>query len=339
MPKKKKTTVNFGVIGLGMGRYHLEGYLKAPNCNLIGIADIDENRLNDCKNRYGIENAFKDYHDLLALKELDAVSVALPNYLHKPVSIDALNAGKHVMVEKPMALNAAEGQEMLETAKKQGLILMLHFNNRYRGDIQMIKKFVDTGEFGDIYYAKTGWVRRRGVPGAGSWFSNKKLSGGGPLIDLGVHVIDMTMYMMGCPKPVAVSGCAVQAFPEYSKYGTFDVEDFASAYIRFENGATMAVEVSWAQNCPSEKQFSEIYGTKAGASLSPLVIWTEQNGILTDIEPKSLRGISQFEHFADCILNKKTPISSAQDGVTMMKILDAIYASSELKREVVIKWE
>jgi len=339
MPRKKKTMVNFGVIGLGMGRYHLEGYRNAPNCNLIGIADINEDRLKDCKEKYGIENTFKDYNDLLAMKELDAVSVALPNFLHKPVCIDALNAGKHVMTEKPMALNAAEGEEMRDVAKKQGLILMLHFNNRYRADIQMIKKYVDNDEFGDIYFAKAGWIRRRGVPGAGSWFSNKKLSGGGPLIDLGVHVIDMTMYMMGCPKPVAVTGQTIQAFPEFSKYGTFDVEDFASAYIRFDNGATMAVEVSWAQNCQSEKQYSEIYGTKAGATLSPLTIWTEQNGVMIDIEPKHIKGLSQFEHFADCIMNKKTPISSADDGVAMMKILDAIYASSETKREVIINWD
>jgi len=155
MPRKKKTIVNVGVIGLGMGRYHLEGYLKAPNVKVIGLADLDENRLNDCKNHYGIENTFKDYNDLLALKELDAVTVAVPNYLHKSISIDALNAGKNVLVEKPMALSAEEGQEMLDTAKKQGLILMLHFNNRYRADVQMIKKYVDAGEFGDIYFAYT----------------------------------------------------------------------------------------------------------------------------------------------------------------------------------------
>lgn len=335
--KKKKDYVNFGVIGLGMGRGHLEGYLRAPNAKVIGIADINEDRLKDCKEHYGIEKAFKDYNELLALKELDAVSVAVPNYLHKPITIDALNAGKHVMVEKPMALNAKEGQEMLDSAKKNGLKLMLHFNNRYRGDVQVIKRYVDAGDFGDIYFAKTGWIRRRGVPGAGSWFCNKALSGGGPLIDLGVHVIDMTMYMMGSPKPVSVMGSTIQGFPEYAKHGTFDVEDFASAYIRFENGATMVVEVSWAMNCQSEKQYSEIFGTKAGASLSPLIIWSERDGNLIDIEPKNPKGLSQFQHFAECILEDKTPISSGEDGVLMMKILDAIYASAEKGKEVVIK--
>lgn len=334
---KKKDKVGFGVIGLGMGRGHLEGYLKASNAEVVGIADINEARLNDCKKQYNLKNAFTDYHELLALKELDAVSIAVPNYLHKPITIDALNAGKHVLVEKPMALNAAEGQEMLDTAKKQGLKLMLHFNNRYRGDVQLIKKYVEAGEFGEIYFAKTGWVRRRGIPGAGGWFTTKSQSGGGPLIDLGVHVIDMTMYMMGSPKPVAASGCAVQKFPQIVGRGTFDVEDFASAYIRFENGATMAVEVSWAQNCAAEKQYSEIYGTKAGASLSPLVIWTEKAGILADLEPKNPRGLSQFQHFATCILEDKTPISPGEHGVFMMKILDAIYKSSETKREVIIE--
>jgi predicted dehydrogenase len=338
MPRRKKT-VNFGVIGLGMGRGHLEGYLRAPNARVVGIADINEVRLEDCKNRYSIKKVFTDYHDLLALKNLDAVSVAVPNYLHKPITVDALEAGKHVLVEKPMALNAREGQKMLDTAEKNGLKLMLHFNNRYRGDVQMVKRYVDAGDFGDVYFAKTGWIRRRGIPGAGSWFTTKSRSGGGPLIDLGVHVIDMTMYMMGSPKPVAVSGCAVQKFPQTVRGGTFDVEDFASAYIRFENGATMAAEVSWAMNCAEERQYSEIYGSKAGANVSPLTIWTERHGILENIQPKNPRGISLYEHFASCILEDKTPISPGEHGVIMMKILDAIYASSETGREVIIKWD
>jgi len=336
---RRKRTVNFGVIGLGMGRGHLEGYVKAPNSKVAGIADLNETRLKDCKDRYGISKTFTDYHDLLALKNLDAVSIAVPNYLHNPITLDALKAGKHVLVEKPMALNAEEGQEMLDTANKHGLKLMLQFNNRYRGDIQFLKRCVDAGDFGEIYFAKTGWVRRRGVPGAGTWFTDKKRSGGGPLIDLGVHVIDMTMYMMGSPKPVAVSGCTVQKFPQLAKSGKFDVEDFASAYIRFENGATMIAEISWAMNCPAERIYSEIYGTKAGASVSPLTIWTEEHGALADIEPKHVKGLSQFEHFADCILKDKTPISPGEHGVLMMKVLDAIYESSETEREVVIDWD
>lgn len=336
---QKKKTVNFGVIGLGMGRGHLEGYLRAPNAEVIGIADLNEARLKECKERYNIENAFTNYHDLLKLKKLDAVSIAVPNFLHKPITIDALEAGKHVLVEKPMALNAKEGQEMLDTAKKRGLKLMLQFNNRYRGDVQMIKKYVEAGDFGDIYFAKTGWVRRRGIPGAGGWFTTKAQSGGGPMIDLGVHVIDMTMYMMGSPKPIAASGCTVQKFPQLVGRGTFDVEDFASAYVRFDNGATMAIEISWAMNCAEERQYSEIYGTKAGASLSPLVIWTEKAGMLANLEPKNPKGLSQFEHFATCILEDKTPISPGEHGVLMMKVLDAIYESSETGKEVIIKWD
>jgi predicted dehydrogenase len=337
LSKKKK--VNFGVIGLGMGRHHLEGYIKAANAKVIGIADINEDRLKNAEKSYNIANTFTDYHDMLDMKELDAVSIAVPNYLHRPITIDALKAGKHVMVEKPMALNAQEGQEMLDVAKKRELKLMLHFNNRYRGDVQMIKRYVDAGDFGEIYFAKTGWIRRRGIPGAGGWFTTKAQSGGGPLIDLGVHVIDMTMYMMGSPKPVAVSGCTAQKFSHIVGKGTFDVEDFASAYVRFDNGATMAVEISWAMNCAAERQYSEIYGTKAGATLNPLTIWTEERGILIDIEPKTLKGLSQFEHFAECIIKDKTPISPGEHGVLMMKVLDAIYASSESGREILIQWD
>jgi predicted dehydrogenase len=145
------------------------------------------------------------------------------------------------------------------------------------------------------------------------------------------------MYMMGLPKPVAVSGCAIQKFPQLVGRGTFDVEDFASAYIRFENGATLAVEVSWAMNCAAERNYAEIYGTKAGATLNPLTIWSEKHGALINIEPKASKGISLYEHFATCILEDKTPISPGEHGVTMMKILDGIYASSETGREVVIE--
>lgn len=171
---QRKRIVNFGVIGLGMGRGHLEGYMKAPNSKVVGLADLNETRLKDCKDRYGVSKTFTNYHDLLALKNLDAVSIAVPNFLHNPITLDALKAGKHVLVEKPMALNAQEGQEMLDMANKHGLKLMLQFNNRYRGDIQFLKRCVDAGDFGEIYFAKTGWVRRRGVPGAGTWFTDKK---------------------------------------------------------------------------------------------------------------------------------------------------------------------
>jgi predicted dehydrogenase len=335
---RKKRVVNVGVIGLGMGRYHLRGYLNAPNTKVIGLADINEQRLESAKSEFGVNKVYTDYKDLLAVKSLDAVSIAVPNYLHMPITVDALKAGKHVLVEKPMALNAKEGQKMLDVAEKNGLKLMLHFNNRYRGDVQAIKRHVEAGDFGEVYFAKTGWVRRRGIPGAGGWFTTKAQSGGGPLIDLGVHVIDMTMYVMGCPKPTTVSGMAAQKFPQLVRRGTFDVEDFASAYVRFETGATMAVEVSWAMNCSSERNYSEIYGTKAGASLNPLQIWTERHGVLANVEPIDVKGISQFEHFADCILNDKDPISSGEHGVTMMKILDAIYESSQTGREVIIDW-
>lgn len=208
---------------------------------------------------FDIPDIYTDYRELLARDDIDAVSVCVPNFLHKEITVAALQAGKHVLCEKPMAMNADEAKAMLAAANESGKILMIGFNIRFRSDVQRLKQFVDAGDLGEIYYAKTGYIRRRGTPFG--WFSVKAESGGGPVIDLGVHVIDMTRFMMGNPRPVSVSASTYQKFRHYHIQDSqawcssdvtdglrsgeqFDVEDLAAAFIRFDNGATMAVEVS-----------------------------------------------------------------------------------------------
>jgi predicted dehydrogenase len=220
---------------------------------------------------------------------------------------------------------------------------MMCFNNRYRGDTQLLKQYVEGGDLGEIYFAKTGWVRRRGIPGLGGWFTTKSKSGGGPLIDLGVHMIDVTMWLMGNPEPTTVSGATYTEFGDKAAKasgGTYDVEDLAAGFVRFANGASMLFEASWASNVREERTYSEILGSKGGAELSPLTIFTEQHGALVDIQPK-FRSIGGHEaaiaHFVDCILNGTQPISPGEDGVKMMKILDALYQSAEAGKEVQIQ--
>ncbi|MFH1904019.1 MAG: Gfo/Idh/MocA family oxidoreductase [bacterium] len=343
--------INVGVVGLGMGRGHVNNYLKCKDASLIAICDINDEKLQSCKNELNIPYAFKDCNKMFKLKELDAVSIAIPNFLHAPVSIAALRAGKHVMCEKPLAMNAKEAQEMVDVARSEGLTLMTHFNSRFFPTSQYIKKFIDTGNLGEIYFARTGWHRRRGVPWrTAGWFTDKKMAGGGPLIDLGVHRIDLAMWFMGNPKPVSVCGATYTkiAHKIAKKIGKkYDVEDLASAYIRFENDATMAVETSWASN--SEKQedgFTQVYGDKGGAVQKNIgdtykfeaKIFKEEAGECVEIIPKSYSlpwGNAQG-HFVKCLIDGKEPMATGEQGLDIMKILDAIYESSMIKKEVII---
>jgi predicted dehydrogenase len=215
---------------------------------------------------------------------------------------------------------------------------MMAFNNRYRGDTQLLKRFVEAGELGDLYYGKTGWVRRHGAPGAGGWFTTKELSGGGPMIDLGVHALDLTWWLMGQPKPVSVAGSAFfslgpKEMEAKGAKGTFDVEDAAVAHIRFENGAAILLEVSWLLHTPKESFYSSIMGTDGGASAEPdFRIVKDMYGSPVDLTPQApnVNGHEgEMVHFIDCIRKGTEPISTAQDGLNVQKMLDGIYRSAE----------
>ena len=198
-----------GIIGTGsISAMHIEGYLKNPNVELYAFCDINEAQLKKMAAKYGITRTYTDCNEMLKLKELDAVSVCTWNSAHAPCTIAALNAGKHVLCEKPMATSAAEAREMLEAAKRNHKLLMIGFVRRYGNDCRIVKDFIDKDFIGDIYYAKATYLRRNGNPGG--WFGDKSRSAGGPLIDLGVHVIDLTRYLMGNPKPVSIYGVTYQ---------------------------------------------------------------------------------------------------------------------------------
>ncbi|MCX8052848.1 MAG: Gfo/Idh/MocA family oxidoreductase, partial [Armatimonadetes bacterium] len=218
--------IRVGIVGTGIGRHHARGYQKCPDVEIRAFCDIDETRARRCAEEYGARDVYTDFREMMKDPEIDAVSVCTPNALHAPVTITAFEAGKHVICEKPLATNAADGRAMVEAGKKAGKIFMMAFNNRFRGDTQLLKKCIEAGELGEIYYAKTGWLRRKGIPGMGGWFTTKSMSGGGPLIDLGVHVLDLTLWLMGNPKPTYVLGSSYAKFgPEMAKKsgGTYDV--------------------------------------------------------------------------------------------------------------------
>lgn len=354
--------LKIGIIGCGgiAKGAHQPAYDEMENIEIVACCDIIKERAVSFAEHFDLDEsvAFTDYKKMIENTELDAVDICTPNYLHSVISIYALEHGLNVFCEKPDAVSSAEAEKMKAAAEKSGKMLMVMRNNRYMPSSTFLKKYIESGKMGDIYTARCAWRRRRGIPGKGGWFTTKELSGGGPLIDLGVHMIDLAMWLMGNPKPVAVSGATYCKFAndesesdsdnskygDYVKDGIFDVEDLAMGFIRFDNGAVLQIEFSWASNVEKECTFVELRGTKSGAYLQydepNLKIFTEENGCNVDIEPKLSKALGghayNLRHFADCVLNGTEPIFVPQQGINMVKILEAIYKSAELGREVTL---
>ena len=350
--------LKIAIVGTGnIFEEHVKAYKANPNVEVYALCDINEETVRTKGAKHEVTNLYTSVDEMLAaLPEIDAVSVCTWNCAHAEVSIKALNAGKHVLCEKPMAMNATEARAMIDASKRNGKKLMIGFVRRFGNDADITKNFINAGNLGDIYYAKATYLRRNGCPGG--WFADKSLSGGGPLIDLGVHVIDLVRYLMGGPKPVAVFGATFSGFGDRDELkdkpgyraksgltGVHDVEDLATALIRFDNGSVLSVEASFNLHIKSDVGNIQLFGTKGGATLSPeFELFTEVNGYLADVSltrPTALAfaGLFQNEinYFVDSILEDRDLGSIAEDGCTLMKILDAIYESASLGKEVVIQ--
>ena len=354
MMKKLK----IGLIGAGsIARTHLKAYSRLDNAEVVAVCDINPANLKKTCDRFGIpeEHRYNSVEAMLAAeKELDAADVCVWNINHAPCAIAALRAGLHVLCEKPMAYNTAQAEEMKAEAEKAGKLLMVGFVLRFSPENDLVKSFVDSGVLGDIYYSKATYLRRHGNPGG--WFANKSLSGGGPVIDLGVHVIDQTRFLMGSPKPVSVyamtsdkmTGRKLKADIEWRAAATgddvCDVEDFGVALIRYENGATTLLETSYELNGPDNTS-KALFGTKGGVTIDSKStrVYTDLNGYIADVAPQLPSGsfddifANEMAHFVDCALNGTPCRATAEDGITVMKILDAIYESARTGHEVVLK--
>lgn len=331
---------------------HLAGYSKISGVEIKAVCDPNIKAAEKLAEKYGIPGVFQDYKEMLEKTDLDFISVCTPNYLHAPVTVEALKKGIHVHCEKPIAMSAKEAQDMVDAKNKYGRKLMVALNNRFTNESFFVKKYAEEGLLGEIYHAKCGWRRRRGIPGKGGWFTNKELSGGGPLIDLGVHFLDLAMYFMGFPKPAAVTGATYSKFAgnisrnswNYggSGDGVYDVEDMAVGFVRLQNGATVDLEFSWASNIEKEYNYYELLGTKGGVCFKEgtLKVFSEVMDTCVDITPDTKypkKAVDEFEHFIDCIENDREPMAPPEQAVELMKIIGGIYESAETKREVVLK--
>ncbi|WP_239616057.1 Gfo/Idh/MocA family protein [Cohnella mopanensis] len=344
-------TLKVGVIGTG-GIFkwaHLPGWLSSKEVEIVAFCDAFRASAEAAAKDFPDAKVYEDYRELIADPSIDIVGISTPNLYHSEIAIAALQKGKHVFCEKPDAVNPVEAQKMADVARDSGKLLMTMRNNRFSEEAKFAKKIIGQGQLGDLYMGRCGWIRRRGIPGRGGWFTTKELSGGGPLIDLGVHMIDMAMWLSGNPKPVTVSGSTYRKFADRPEAdgkiptGTFDVEDLAAGFIRFDNGASLQIEFSWASNIEEEKKFLEWRGTEGGFSLinDKLRLFTENEGVLIDQQPifpeaAIPQHTANIQHFIGCVLGRETPIITPDHGVDMIKILSAIYESAERGREITL---
>ncbi|MFB3880765.1 MAG: Gfo/Idh/MocA family protein [Armatimonadota bacterium] len=340
--------LRMAVVGLGMGSGHAEGYQKDERAELVALCDVDEKRLGAAGEKFGVTALFTDAQRMFREVKLDGVSIATPNKFHAPLTIAALRRGLHVLCEKPMAMNAREAEQMLAEAKKARCNLMINFSYRFSDMSRALKHEVDSGVIGEIYFGRTVWHRRRGIPGLGGWFTNKELAGGGPLIDLGVHRIDLALWLMGYPEPVAVSGATHNAIAKdlaRKARKTYTVEDLACGIVKFANGATLMVEASWAANINEpEQMMTMLCGTKGGLVQKNVGGWydftaevyTDEGGYLftKKLDEATKHCPSAYSEFVSSIIEKRPPLATGEEGLKVMKILDGIYKSAETGREV-----
>jgi predicted dehydrogenase len=323
---------------------HLPGWQKVRGAEIAALSDVSKRTLAQAGRKFGVSKTYLDYEKMLKEVRPDAVSVCTWNAAHRDATVAALNAGAHVLVEKPIAMNAREAAEMVKVARRNGKLLMVAFNNRFRPEVQYLKREISRGLFGEIYYAEAIYMRRRGIPGWGV-FTEKSRSGGGALLDVGVHMLDMTLYLMGHPRPVSAFGGA------FAKIGTkprqvfgmgrfsprkFGVEDFGVGLVRFETGACLLLKASWAANTPGDVNLT-LLGDEGGCTLSPFTIYTEKGKTLVNVTPVDLPKVDGYAEevrvFAEAIRKGLPSPIPGEQGLMATAILDAIYRSAETGKE------
>ena len=346
MAKKKLGVAIVGSGGIAQGA-HMPAYAALPECEILAVCDNSKPARESAAEKFNVPNVFETWAPMLEMPEIDIVSVCTPNTYHFQPTVDALKAGKHVLVEKPMAISVAEAKKMQASAKKANKKLMIGQTARFNPQGKAMKDFMDSGAAGDVYYARAQALRRRGIPGWGA-FTSKELSVGGPVFDIGVHILDLTLWLMGFPEPVSVSGsvCApigTRPGPQVAGMGAWDpkrygVEDFGVGYVRFKNGASLVLEASWALNIAEEAFTTTICGTKGGLQSSPLKLIREEFGALTVSTPDILSGNSghneEIRAFVECIQKDLPEPVPAEQSIITQRILDGIYDSSKSHAEV-----
>lgn len=361
---RSNTRLRAGVVGFGWaGRQHMDAYARHPDVDLVAIAGLEDDLRADLGQLHAIAESeqHRGYQEMIDGAGLDVISIATPTALHAPIAVAALDAGVHVLSEKPLAESAERAAAMVAAAHANDRVLDVSFNHRRRGDVKALKQLVDDGLLGEIYYAKAGWLRRAGIPGLGTWFTQRSLAGGGPLMDIGVHMLDMALHLMGEPSAEAVSASTYAEFGPRGRGGTayahrgasqdrsatYEVEDLATAFVRLSGGATLLLEASWASYVERDQLYVVLYGTEGGAVLGSPEVWnssglrvlTDIRGIPAELTPTLPVDGRHAEAVDDFVAKVRSPSWTEFHGdelLTRSLVVDAAYRSAEQHREVVI---
>ncbi|WP_421383967.1 Gfo/Idh/MocA family protein [Bacillus salacetis] len=337
------TKLRMGLIGVGgiAQSRHIPAYKQLSEIvSIEAVSDINFKTAEDAAAEFGIPKVFADYHEMFS--HVDAVTVCTPNKFHAEISIAALKAGVHVFCEKPMAMAPAECQEMINAAEESGKTLSIAYHYRFMKECQAAKKLIDQNEIGEPIVARARAVRRRKVPGWGV-FTNKELQGGGSLIDYGCHFLDLSLWLLGNPTPVEVTGTTYNKLSkiqdEVNMWGdfdreTFEVDDHVTAYIKFDNGASLLFETSWSANVKSDEEVMSISGLSGGLDLFPLHINQRKHGMLLSsnadwVPGEDNPGVPQAENFIKSCLGLEELVVKPEEAMKVSQIIDAIYQSSE----------
>jgi predicted dehydrogenase len=346
-----RSNLRLGVIGAGaIGRKHLRACQTCRGVEVAAVCDVDAGRVREAAAAFDVPRALASHRQLLAGDGVDAVSICTPNNTHMPIALAALKAGKHVLCEKPLGLNARQARRMVRAAEEAGLLLMVAQSARYGAAAQFVKGLADAGRFGEIYYAKALWLRRAGIPKG--WFQDAEQSGGGPLIDLGVHAVDLMWWVMGRPRPVTAFGVTFDHLGRsgqgmgdwgvgYNPAG-FSVEDMVAALVRFEDGRALGIDISWAAHT-SDLYWLRLFGTKGGVQISPELVTYETDGKASMDSfaklPEQDTYSAEIRHFAECIRRGREPISPGAQAVVVTAMLDAIGRAASTGRAVRVSVE
>lgn len=336
-----KDKIKVGIVGIGKIAQvtHLPIWKKLDNVEIVGICDHNERVARGVAEKYKIKHVYKNPEDLFKIEELDAVDICTPTQSHKELAVAALEHGKHVLVEKPMARNYKEAKEMVDCAIKHQKHLMVGMNVRFRQDARILKTFTQKEELGDIFYAKAGWLQRRDGLAHKTLMAQTEVSGGGVFMDLGIQMLDVSLWLMGDLKAKSVSASV------YNNISGLPVEDSASAFIRLENESTLTIEVSWTLLSENDFFYTNLFGENGGALLNPLRIHKELHGNLVNVTPAksvSLQNIykksyeNEIVHFVNLLSSDKIFPLEYEAMLERMKIVDAVYQSAKIGKEVIV---
>jgi predicted dehydrogenase len=333
--------IRVGIVGVGAIAQvaHLPAYQKVKGMQVVALCDSDEAKTGVVAKRYGVKKIYQQYEDLLRDPSVSVVDVCTPNFLHHGMVTSALESGKDVICEKPLALNSGQVKDIVYLVKKQGRKLLVAFNNRFRLDTSIIKKRIEKGELGQVTYIKTGWIKKKFSQYRQPWALSRKLAGGGAFMDMGIHLIDVGLWLLGYPRVERLS-----AFT-YTDAAGREVEDGGMAFIVAKDGSLLAIEISWGQCLRQGYHYLSVYGRAGSAHLEPFCLFGTKDDVIIERTPKLSKTrenifTESYRHEIDYfgeVLRGNAPPPPMEEQVILHEVLDAIYISAHERQEVSLK--